>query len=229
MQVRLWGRVFLLSKKKCIFLLLLLLVVCAIIGYALIVYNKPSGSVSDSDKPENTILFIPKATLCPTPYQSNEAETRYAIHLTGCIVNPGVIYVAPGEILYDAIILAGGFTDDADTEAANLAMKISDGMQIRIPSKKDTDKTWLISPGISGNHSDPPDADQGENSKMVNINTASVAQLMTLSGIGASTAKSIISYREEKGPFLRIEDIMNVPGIKEGKYNKIKDDICISS
>ena len=230
MRIRLWGRVFLLSKKKCAFFLLLILVICTFIGYGLVSGNPFFKSTHNDNKPRETILFVPKATLCPTPTEISPTNTTYAIHLTGCITNPGVVYVPSGGILYDAILLAGGFTQEADTEVANLAMKLTNGMQIRIPSKNDTNKTWLISYGVGNNQSDYAHKEHASDTKnTVNINTASISQLMTLSGIGESTAKAIISYREEQGPFSSIEDIMNVPGIKEGKYNKIKDDISISS
>lgn len=225
MHLRLWGRVILLSKKKCAFFLVLLLIFCTFIGYILV----KNGHSSDvADKPARTVIYLPDATVCPTPGADAGDDILYAVHVTGCVVNPGVVYVPPDAILYDAILLCGGFSDNADTQIANLAVKLKDGMQIRIPSTDDTDKTWLLSGGIDSTDGTQTGSESGENVK-VNINTASMAQLMTLSGIGESTAKSIIDYRNKNGPFRKAEDIMNVPGIKEGKYNKIKDDITVSS
>lgn len=226
MHIRLWGRVILLSKKKCAFFLVLLLIICTIIGYLLV--KSGDNSTAIINKPTQTVIFLPDATVCPPPTADPGIDILYAIHVTGCVMTPGVVYVPPDSILYDAIQLCGGFSDNADTQSANLAMKLKDGMQIRIPAIEDKDKTWLLSPGTDSIDGTQTGSESGENVK-VNINTASMAQLMTLSGIGESTAKSIIDFRNENGPFRKAEDIMNVPGIKEGKYNKIKDDITVSS
>lgn len=226
MHIRLWGRVILLSKKKCAFFLVLLLIICTIIGYILV--KSGDNSTAIINEPTQTVIFLPDATVCPTPTSDPGSNILYAIHITGCVTTPGVVYVPPDSILYDAIQLCGGFSDNADTQSANLAVKLKDGMQIRIPAIEDKDKTWLLSPGTDSTDGTQTGSESGENVK-VNINTASMAQLMTLSGIGESTAKSIIDYRNKNGPFRKAEDIMNVPGIKEGKYNKIKDDITVSS
>ena len=105
---------------------------------------------------------------------------------------------------------AGGLTKKASAESINQAEKMKDGQQITIPSKKQTAKN------------------EGSDSKaVININTAGVKELMTLSGIGEAKASDIISYREEHGPFSDISDIMKIQGIKEGIYHKIKDKITI--
>lgn len=226
MRVRIWGRVFLLSKKKCALYILLLLIICACIGYILI---SRFSTTTDEDIIDNTVFFTPKVVVDTTAEPSiKHTPHTIAVHITGCVIKPGVIYLGCGGILQDAIDLAGGFTSDADTAIANLAMKLSDGMQIKIPSMNDSDKNWLIHTGKATCSSSMKNSESTPSSK-ININTASITELMTLSGIGESTAKSIVKHREENGLFTKIEDIMNVPGIKEGKYNKIKDDICVSS
>ena len=180
-------------------------------------------------QPENTPLstyYLPKETISPTLNDKVQPTNKLiAVHIIGCITNPGVYYMPTGSLLIDIINEAGGFTTEADTQVANLAYLLSGGMQIRIPAITDTDKTWLIAMGTSLG----TDSLENEPRSKININTATLSELMTLSGIGESSAKSIIAYREEHGKFKNINDIMNVPGIKEGKFNKIKDDICISS
>ena len=119
-----------------------------------------------------------------------------------------------GSRVKDVIELAGGLTSDSDTSNINLAKIIEDEMVININSVNDN----------SGNN-------YGMNSTnlsdLININTASLEQLMTLSGIGESKAKSIISYREENGNFKAIEDITKVSGIGQALYEKIKDYITV--
>ena len=101
-------------------------------------------------------------------------------------------------------------------ESINQAEKMKDGQQITIPSKKQTAKN-------EGSDSKAVQSSSGK----ININTAGVKELMTLSGIGEAKASDIISYREEHGPFSDISDIMKIQGIKEGIYHKIKNKITI--
>ena len=141
-------------------------------------------------------------------------DEYYYVDIKGCIKNPGVYKLIKGSRVKDVIELAGGLTSDSDTSNINLAKIIEDEMVININSVNDN----------SGNN-------YGMNSTnlsdLININTASLEQLMTLSGIGESKAKSIISYREENGNFNEIEDITKVSGIGQALYEKIKDYITV--
>ena len=120
------------------------------------------------------------------------------------------------ERIVSAVKAAGGLTKKASAESINQAEKMKDGQQITIPSKKQTAKN-------EGSDSKAVQSSSGK----ININTAGVKELMTLSGIGEAKASDIISYREEHGPFSDISDIMKIQGIKEGIYHKIKDKITI--
>ena len=108
---------------------------------------------------------------------------------------------------------AGGLTDEAEESGLNLAEKIEDGMQIVIPDKEEAESQKQAAAEASAG--------------LVNIKKASREQLMTLTGIGESRAEDIIRYREESGGFLKIEDIMKVPGIKDAAFQKIKDSITV--
>ena len=119
-----------------------------------------------------------------------------------------------GSRVKDVIELAGGLTSDSDTSNINLAKIIEDEMVININSVNDN----------SGNNYS---MNSNNLSDLININTASLEQLMTLSGIGESKAKSIISYREENGNFKAVEDITKVSGIGQALYEKIKDYITV--
>lgn len=145
------------------------------------------------------------------------------VHICGEVQTPGVYELAADSRICDVLLLAGGFTANADTEAVNMAAGIEDGMQIVIPAE--TDRT----PETTGNSSYRTGETAAGNteSQLVNINTADKETIMSLPGIGAGKAEAVIAYREAGGVFKDIKDIMLVDGIKEGVYAKIKDKICV--
>lgn len=179
------------------------------------VNTAPAGSGTDG---ENTDIIENR-----TP----EPQTL-ALHITGAVAQEGVFRVLPGSIVQDVIDMCGGLLTDADTYHINLAMKVNDGMRIHIPFKYDEDKTWLLDVGYASQTvaAENGSVQYGEPG-LVNINTASVNELITLNGIGESTARDIIAFREEHGRFEAIEDIMKVPGIKEAKFARIKKYITV--
>lgn len=155
------------------------------------------------------------------------------VHICGAVEQPGVYGLAEGSRVFEAVELAGGLAEDACGEYLNQAQKITDGMKIYIPTKEqvqndETDGSMAAAFGISeGKSAEGGAFSASENIGLVNINTADKAGLMTLPGIGESRADSIIAYRQENGGFAEIEDIMQVSGIKEGAYQKLKDKICV--
>lgn len=160
-------------------------------------------------------------------YSTNETIetfTEIIIHIDGEILNPGVFHLPENSRIIDAIEASGGLTPEANLENINLAYALKDGQKIHIPNILDDNVDEYI------------ETDAGENiiidnpsssSSCVNINTADQAALQTLPGIGASTAAKIIDYRNQNGNFKSIEDIMNVKGIGQSKFNNIKDFICV--
>ncbi len=175
--------------------------------------------------------------------QQNTAvdEDLIRVYVSGCVKNSGVFRLKKGSIIEDAIKAAGGPTADADLENINLAFELSDNDMIRIPSKKDSSQQAAGSGTGSVQGGNTPSAvirDSGgavirtsparEPERLVNINTATAEELKTLPGIGEQTARDIIEYREKNGPFSEISDIMKVPGIKESRFSKIKDKICVN-
>ena len=122
---------------------------------------------------------------------------------------------------------AGGYRDDADEDYVNQALVLNDSDKLVIPTLADTEAMVIPSDGKVrefGVGSGDPKTESGK----VNINTAGVEELCTLSGIGEARAKVIISYRDSNGPFGSIEDIMNVSGIKQASFDRIKNDICVN-
>lgn len=137
------------------------------------------------------------------------------------------------------LIKHGGVREDADIEDINLAYQLEDGMKIHIPTKQEKENKADISDikenakeyitTSSGISQEQEESDNTKNQKnvKVNINTATQTQLETLPGIGPSTATKIMAYRKEKGKFNKIEDIKEVSGIGDAKFDKIKDYITV--
>ncbi len=162
------------------------------------------------------------------------AEKTICAFVCGKVKNVGIYELFEGARLSDFISAAGGFSKQAAKEYLNLAQKAEDGQRIYIPSKKEA-KRWKqkeendkIESESSRKYLDEKLSKNVYSEKeKININTAKKEELMTLSGIGASKAEAILSYREEKGEFHTIEELMQIPGIKEGIYNKLCNDITI--
>jgi competence protein ComEA len=130
------------------------------------------------------------------------------VYVSGAVVIPGVYPLPAGSRVDAAVQAAGGFLPGAEQESVNLAKPLEDGQQIDVPGIVDTSHV---------------------NAGRVNINTATVAELDALPGIGPTTAQSIVDYRLQNGPFQAIQDIQNVPGIGPATYDRIKYFINIGS
>lgn len=170
-------------------------------------------------------------------------KNKIVIYIIGEVKQEGVYKLDENSRISDAIEKAGGTKENADLSQINLAYKIEDGMRIYIPKKgelvqdkeKIEDKTQEIVTGkstdITNTTSVNTNLSTNKKSKTdiekINLNKATQTELETLPGIGPSTAEKIIAYRKENGNFKNIEDIMNVNGIGESKYNKIKDLISV--
>ena len=151
-------------------------------------------------------------------------ENKIAVYITGQVKNPGVYYLDTNSRLDAAIDIAGGITQIADISKINLSKKLVDSDKVVIPKKQ------IENDAVNTNNNEESSEDIVNINKMstdkVNINEASKDEIMTLKGIGESTADKIIEYRKNQ-KFKKIEDIMNVKGIGQNKYNLIKDNICI--
>ena len=150
-------------------------------------------------------------------------EEKIKVHITGEVENEGIIEIDKDSRIADVIEEAGGLTDDADTSKINLAYQVKDGQKIYIPNTEEE----LEEEYITENAGDGVLPEEEKVGGKVNINTAKQTELETLTGIGPSTALKIINYRNQNGDFENIEDIKNVPGIGEAKFENIKNDICV--
>lgn len=158
-----------------------------------------------------------------------EQYDKIMIHIFGCVREEGIVILNEGDRIIDAIEAAGGESEDADLNKINLAYVLKDGERLYIPSKSDNENTEYISSNSGDNIivEGAGNMNNEEKTSIININTATKEELMSLTGIGESTANKIISYREENGKFNKIEDIKNVPGIGDAKFEAIKDDIKV--
>ncbi len=156
-----------------------------------------------------------------------EQEEKIVIHVTGEVKKEGIIKIDEGGRISDAIDEAGGLTEEADIGRVNLAYELEDGQKIYIPNKKDKNSSDYITDGVDEIVLKDNELNGNSNTSYININKATTEELQTLNGIGESLAKSIIEYRETNGKFKNKEDLKNVAGIGDSKYEKIKDNIKI--
>lgn len=146
-------------------------------------------------------------------------EETIFVQVSGAVVSPGVYELPEGSRIFEAVALAGGVTEEADVGQMNQAQVVSDGEMIYVKSQGET-----LEDSAEVQDSEQTQQEDGK----VNLNTATEEQLMTLTGIGQAKARSIIAWREEHGGFSKIEDLMEIEGIKEGVFSKIKDSIKVN-
>lgn len=199
------------DKKLLIIFISILIIICVSIYF----FTK--------DEDTNILLSNELYTVDNTDNTNEDLET-IMVHIDGEVVTPGIISLKAGARIADAIQACGGTTDISDISKINLAYELKDGQKVYIPSIYDVEDVEYIQ-NDAGNNVIIPDT--SSSSALVNINSATQAELETLPGIGPSTAAKIIDYRNKNGDFKNIEDIMNVSGIGESKFNNIKDYICI--
>lgn len=216
-----------LNKKQKIILGILVAIVAGFVCYY--VYAKDEGA--NTVNLESDLAIQEEMT---GQEEEQHSDDRILVHISGAVNKEGIVELKMGSRIADAIDKAGGIKEDADIEEINLAYLLEDGMKIKIPNKQAKDKQSdtvqeenienyvTTSIGVS-NVSKEEEKSKDMKSEKVNINTATQTELETLPGIGPSTAMKIITYRKEKGKFMKKEEIKEVSGIGESKYNKIKD------
>lgn len=161
-------------------------------------------------------------------FEFTKTKNRIVVHVIGEVNNPGVVELNEGARIIDAINKCGGSTQDSDLSIINLAYILEDGVQIYIPKKNENleDKELFVSDAgksLIMESATKENENISINSTKVNINTANEEKLKTLPGVGESMAKKIIDYRNKNGKFNSIEDIKNVNGIGDSKYESIKE------
>ena len=197
----------------------------------------------EADKEENADDSIEEVSdaLADNTEKTENIETNdsqsFVVYVSGYVNNPGVYELSAGSRVIDAIDAAGGYSKEAYDNYLNLASLIADGQMIYVPSEEEVESGSIErgvasgadgsgAGGVTGGNGGGNGGNSSDSGTLVNINQASKEELMTLPGIGESKADKIIAYREANGRFNSPEGIMEISGIKDGLYNKIKDKIC---
>jgi competence protein ComEA len=162
------------------------------------------------------------------------------VDVCGAVRSPAVYELHGGSRVYEAIEAAGGLTDDADVTYMNRATALTDGDRVYVPTAEEVASGEPLpgSAGLVGAASAASSGGQGvadgsagaggpSGSSLVNLNTADSAALQTLNGVGPATAQKILDYRDQHGPFAKIEDLKNVSGIGDKTFEKLKDGLCV--
>lgn len=177
-------------------------------------------SNSDTDRestPEESTEVSEVPDITPEPQE-------IFVDVCGAVNQPGVYAMTPDSRVFQAISAAGGMREDASAVSVNQAQPLCDGQQVYVPTVQEAEAGDLAPVASQVQEESSQDTD---NSGLVNLNTADAQTLKTLSGIGDSKAQAILAYRDEHGSFSSIEEIMQVPGIKESTFSKIKDKIAV--
>ena len=195
------------SKQRIAQVIFLSVVGIVVFAVIYVILKRPEPT-----SPPLVITLQPRPTAepaTPTPATIN-------VYVSGAVNKPDVYALPLNAIVKEAIVAAGGATDEADLDRINLATKLADQMQVYVPRQGEAE------PPVPPNGSAPE-----ATAAKININTASVEELDQLSGIGPSLAKAIIDYRTKNGPFQQIEDINDVKGIGDALFEKIKEQITV--
>lgn len=150
----------------------------------------------------------------PETDTESKKQEMYYVYICGAVENPGVYAVPKGSRIYEVIQKAGGLTQEADNLLVNQAEEVTDGMMIQIYTQEEAEELGS--------------ALETSSDGKLDINKASVTDFTNLPGIGMAKAEAIVTYRETNGKFSSIEDLMNIPGIKEGVFNQLKEHIKVN-
>ena len=206
-------------EKNKKYIIIALLFIFLIIGIIIV------KQFDTEEKESLELISIEEETEQDNKSIEEEEDYKIVVHITGEVEKEGIIAIKEGGRISDAIDAAGGLTKEADLERVNLAYELEDGQKIYIPNKNDKDIEEYVTEGVDDIVL--PDELSNMGDGLININKADLEELQELDGIGEALAENIIAYRENNGKFKNIEDIKNVSGIGDSKYEKIKDSIKI--
>ena len=207
-----------LNKKQKI----IAIIIVTILGIGIYCYTDAIENTNE-EKIENVLEVTPTNTIEKTE------EKNIFVHIAGCVQKEGILELSSNSRIVDAIEKAGGLTQEADLSDINLAYLLEDGMKIYIPNRNERQENNKNAENTEKTENTPSMQIQQTNTKqdVININTATQEELDTLPGIGPATATKIIEYRKEKGKFQKKEEIKEVSGIGDAKYEKIKEYISV--
>ena len=198
-------------------LLGIVVILLIVIGFAVVsassFFMNGFGSNADS---ESLVIKSEDSENSETKSDSEKTPTVFYVHVGGAVISPGLFELPEGSRVNDAIDAAGGFSEDADVDSINLAEVVTDGQHLVVSSKQ----AQVAS-------TETAQTTTAQSTGKININTASLSDLKTLDGVGDATAQKIIDYRQTQGSFTKPEDLKNVSGIGDKRYDAIKDKICV--
>ena len=222
-----------LNKKTKIIIIAILVVLLGAIIYYVYGRETPENNKNAIIPYEDETIQNKENNVSEDKSEENSTE-KIILYIAGAIKKEGVYELEEGSRISDAIEQAEGLKEEADITNINLAYKLEDGMKIRIPTQTENNEKDInkISEEYitknSGLETENIIEDTSkEKEEKIDINKATQEELETLSGIGPSTANKIVQYRKDNGNFKSIEDIKNVNGIGESKYNEIKEKIIV--
>ncbi len=245
MSINLFGRELEINRTIMVFAIAFLVILIGVAGFFL---NKMNGGIIIEKKEDivSTSAHVSdNLSINATPIIKEEGksgnEDNIKVYVVGCVKKEGVVTLKKGQIIEDAIKAAGGATKAADLRNINLVYELNDNEMLIIYSKKKSTKKQIASASSSSNSKVSgyrvikdsggtvvEEKPSGESSReKININTATDAELDTLPGVGPATAQKILAYREQCGNFKTIDDIKNVSGIGDSKFNDMKDSIAV--
>lgn len=196
-------------------------IVIGICGYSMI--------AQEDDWEENALAVDENLEGAVTNQENSNVEGEIVIHMTGAVQKTGILILPEGARIADAIDASGGPTESADLDEVNLAYVLQDGQKVYIPSKEDKvkleSKAYIMSG--SGNNVIVQEVNEKGGNKKVNINTATQSELENLPGVGEAIASRIIEYRQQNGKFSKVEDLQNVKGIGDAKFNNMKEYVMV--
>ncbi|MFR0018540.1 MAG: helix-hairpin-helix domain-containing protein [Paraclostridium sp.] len=188
--------------------------------------NLENNDIEKKDNNQEDFSKIENIEDVKTVDKTENMTKKISIYISGAVNSPGVVELKSNDRLMEGVKLCDGLTDEADTNRINLAMKVKDEGHYIIPKEGEEIALNDSNENVENNNNDGNDSTEGDNKK-ININGASKEELDSLPGVGEVTAQKILDYREENKEFKSIDEIKNVKGIGENKFNDLKDYICI--
>lgn len=209
------------KKRKIIFFIMIIL---TCVGGLIIKDNTNSNEgvyvlSEEKDNNSNNVEVNDEDKDIKSQESTNISSKEVTVYVSGAVNSPGVVTLNQGDRLSDAVAKVGGTTENADFNQVNLAIKVEDEKHYIIP--KIGEKVEEVDNKVEGVNNNE------ESSTKININSATIEELDTLPGVGEATANKILNYRNENGEFESIEEIKNVNGIGDKKYEELKELIII--
>jgi competence protein ComEA len=240
LSFNLFGRQVSMKKGIVLSVTIFVMILAGISGYMIVkgdsdVIIETQGSTESASVNVAQASSVQSVTAAEVKKENEEIE----IYVVGCVNKQGIVKLTKGQLIDDAIRLAGGVTKDADISNINLVYELKENLMLYIKSRKEMQQPVKTDTGSgeagkgitivrdSGGAVVNDNGQEDGLKQKVNINTATISELDTLPGVGEATAKEIIAYRDKNGIFKSIQDIMKVPRIKESRFSSIKDLITV--